>query len=136
MADRFDLEEKIMRASWVLEDIRLLRDRYNQRDFTWDELDNFLMAMETIYQHRFDDLDDTMCQVFELNQYASEEVKAKRSLHIKAYTESQNNKVLQFNGKTPGLYSAQSPDQRAILVRIQAGPPTCSTMMYLGMVAN
>tara|TARA_A100001011_G_scaffold67182_1_gene68373 strand:- start:24 stop:290 length:267 start_codon:yes stop_codon:yes gene_type:complete len=88
MADRFDLEEKIMRASWVLEDIRLLRDRYNQRDFTWDELDNFLMAMETIYQHRFDDLDDTMCQVFELNQYASEEVKAKRSPHIKAYTES------------------------------------------------
>ena len=71
MADRFDLEEKIMRASWVLEDIRLLRDRYNQRDFTWDELDNFLMAMETIYQHRFDDLDDMMCQVFELNQYAS-----------------------------------------------------------------
>ena len=50
--------------------------------------DNFLMAMETIYQHRFDDLDDTMCQVFELNQYASEEVKAKRSPHIKAYTES------------------------------------------------
>ena len=79
MADRFDLEEKIMRASWVLEDIRLLRDRYNQRDFTWNELDNFLMAMETIYQHRFDDLDDMMCQVFELNQYASKEVKAKRS---------------------------------------------------------
>ena len=88
MADRFDLEEKIMRASWVLEDIRLLRDRYNQRDFTWDELDNFLMAMETIYQHRFDDLDDMMCQVFELNQYASEEVKAKRSPLFKAYTES------------------------------------------------
>lgn len=78
MADRFDLEEKIMRASWVLEDIRLLRDRYNQRDFTWDELDNFFMAMETIYQHRFDDLDDMMCQVFELNQYASKETKAKR----------------------------------------------------------
>ena len=32
-------------------------------------------------------------------------------------------KVPQFNGKTPGLYSAQSPDQRAILVRIQVGPP-------------
>ena len=72
MADRFDLEEKIMRASWVLEDIRLLRDRYNQRDFTWDELDNFLMAMETIYQHRFDDLEDMMCQVFKLNQYSKQ----------------------------------------------------------------
>ena len=72
MVDRFDLEEKIMRASWVLEDIRLLRDRYNQRDFTWDELDNFLMAMETIYQHRFDDLDDMMCQVFKLNQYSKQ----------------------------------------------------------------
>ena len=79
MADRFDLEEKIMRASWVLEDIRLMRDRYNQKDFTWDEVDNFLMSMETIYQHRFDDLDDMMCQVFELNQYAPKEKKEKRA---------------------------------------------------------
>jgi len=78
MADRFDLEEKIMRASWVLEDIRLLRDRYNQKDFTWDELDNFLMALETLYQHRFDDLDDMMCQVFELNEYAPDDKKQKR----------------------------------------------------------
>ena len=31
--------------------------------------------------------------------------------------------VLQFNGKTPGLYSAQSPDQRAMGVRIPPGPP-------------
>jgi hypothetical protein len=79
MADRFDLEEKIMRASWVLEDIRLMRDRHNQIDFTWDEVDNFLMSMETIYQNRFDDLDDMMCQVFELNQYASKKHKEKRA---------------------------------------------------------
>jgi len=80
MADRFDLEEKIMRASWVLEDIRLFRDRFNQRvDMTDDDVDNFLMSMETIYTHRFDDLDDMMCQVFELNQYASEQKKEKRA---------------------------------------------------------
>lgn len=80
MADRFDLEEKIMRASWVLEDIRLFRDRFNQRaDMTNDEVDSFLMSMETIYTHRFDDLDDMMCQVFELNQYASKEKKEKRA---------------------------------------------------------
>ena len=80
MADRFDLEEKIMRASWVLEDIRLFRDRFNQRaDMTDDDIDNFLMSMETIYTHRFDDLDDMMCQVFELNQYASKEKKKKRA---------------------------------------------------------
>lgn len=79
MADRFDLEEKIMRASWVLEDIRLMRDRHNQIDFTWDEVDNFLMSMETIYQNRFDDLDDMMCQVFELNQYTSKKHKEKRA---------------------------------------------------------
>ena len=80
MADRFDLEEKIMRASWVLEDIRLFRDRFNQRaDMTNDEVDSFLMSMETIYTHRFDDLDDMMCQVFELNQYASKKKKEKRA---------------------------------------------------------
>ena len=76
MADRFDLEEKIMRASWVLEDIRLFRDRLWQREtMTHDEIDNFLMSMETIYQHRFDDLDDMMCQVFELNQYRKKDPK-------------------------------------------------------------
>jgi hypothetical protein len=76
MVDRFDLEEKIMRASWVLEDIRLFRDRLWQREtITPDEIDNFLMAMETIYQHRFDDLEDMMCQVFELNQYRKKDPK-------------------------------------------------------------
>jgi hypothetical protein len=73
-----NLEDKMMRASWVLEDIRLLRDRYNKKEFTWDELDNYLMALETIYQHRFDDLEDMMCQVFQLNEYAPDDVKAKR----------------------------------------------------------
>ncbi|MGB1376191.1 MAG: hypothetical protein ACPG8N_10770, partial [Rhodothermales bacterium] len=67
-------------ASWVLEDIRLFRDRLWQREImTHDEIDNFLMSMETIYQHRFDDLDDMMCQVFELNQYASQKKKEKRA---------------------------------------------------------
>jgi len=92
MADRFDLEEKIMRASWVLEDIRLLRDRYNQQDFTWDELDNFLMAIEIIYQHRFDDLEDMMCQVFKLNQYNKQPQSTKEL--DKFYQEVENNRKI------------------------------------------
>jgi len=77
--DRFDLEEKIMRASWVLEDIRLFRDRLWQREeMTNDEIDNFLMSMETIYTHRFDDLEDMMCQVFQINEYATDEQKQRR----------------------------------------------------------
>ena len=30
---------------------------------------------------------------------------------------------VQFNGRTPGLYPAQSPDQRAVLVRVQLRGP-------------
>jgi len=97
-ADRFDLEEKIMRASWILEDIRLLRDRFCEEHFTDDELDNFLMAMETIYTHRFDDLDDMMCRVFELNQYAPTKFDVKREQP--RFTDDEHRQMDLFYGMT------------------------------------
>ena len=69
MADRFDLEEKIMRASVILDDIDCLRDALNRRDMTPDEIDNYLLGLHSIYMEKFGDLEDTMCQVFKLNQY-------------------------------------------------------------------
>jgi len=68
-ADRFDLEEKIMRASVILDDIDCLRNALARKDMTPDELDNYLLGMHSIYMKKFEDLDDMMCQVFKLNQY-------------------------------------------------------------------
>jgi len=69
MADRFDIEEKIMRASVILDDIDCLRDALARRDMSPDELDNYLLGMHSIYMEKFDDLQDTVCQVFKLNNY-------------------------------------------------------------------
>lgn len=68
-ADRLDLEEKIMRASVILDDIDCLRDALARKNMTPDELDNYLLGMHSIYMKKFEDLDDMMCQVFKLNQY-------------------------------------------------------------------
>lgn len=69
MADRFDIEEKIMRASVILDDIDCLRDALARRDMSPDELDNYLLGMHSIYMEKFDDLQDTVCQVFKLDNY-------------------------------------------------------------------
>lgn len=69
MADRFDLEEKIMRASIILDDIDCLRNALSCRDMTPDQIDNYLLGMHSIYMEKFEDLNDMMCQVFNLNQY-------------------------------------------------------------------
>jgi hypothetical protein len=69
MADRFDIEDKIMRASVILDDIDCLRDALARRDMSPDELDNYLLGMHSIYMAKFDDLEDTVCQVFKLNNY-------------------------------------------------------------------
>ena len=69
MVDQFDLEDKIMRASVILDDIDCLRDALSRRDMTPDELDNYLLGMHSIYMEKFEDLNDMMCQVFKLNQY-------------------------------------------------------------------
>jgi len=69
MADRFDIEDKIMRASVILDDIDCLRDALARRDMSPDELDNYLLGMHSIYMEKFDDLQDTVCQVFKLNNY-------------------------------------------------------------------
>ncbi len=69
MVDRFDLEEKIMRASIILDDIDCLRDALSRRDMTPDQIDNYLLGMHSIYMEKFAGLNDMMCQVFKLDKY-------------------------------------------------------------------
>lgn len=56
MSDRFDLEEKIMSAWAVVDDIKLLFRRHCETQMTCDQVDNCLMGMAEIYQARFEEL--------------------------------------------------------------------------------
>lgn len=52
----YDLEEKIMAAWSVVDDIKLLAETQSNRKMTQDELENFLLGMQTIYNVKFDSL--------------------------------------------------------------------------------
>jgi len=58
MADRFDLEQHIMKCWNVTEDIDLLNYNVLEKDMSKDEISNFLLGLKTIYQCKFEDLFD------------------------------------------------------------------------------
>ena len=79
--DRFDLENEIMHV-WSLKDM-VDNIIWKQLDAPYpvqseDALANQLLAVSTMIDLHCDKLMDTFCQVFELNEYASEEVKELR----------------------------------------------------------
>jgi hypothetical protein len=58
MADRFDLEQHIMKCWNVTEDIDLLNFNVLEKDMSKDEISNFLLGLKTIYNAKFEDLFD------------------------------------------------------------------------------
>jgi len=79
MKDRFDLEHEITQCSCIVDDLQMLIDVIVDSDKSpWNEmspqlcdaLHNKLFGIKELYEMRFDRLDDTFCQAFELNQYA------------------------------------------------------------------
>jgi hypothetical protein len=55
-ADRFDLEQEIMKCWNVVEDIKLLTQTMDRRELSEDEMANYLIGLETIYTARFENL--------------------------------------------------------------------------------
>jgi len=53
--DRFDLEQEIVGCWNILEDIRLMRERF---EFD-DREDNYLLGLQSIYGERFEELFQT-----------------------------------------------------------------------------
>jgi hypothetical protein len=74
------LEDVIMRFYNVKEYVTLLIEKYIDRPapMTEDEMWNHLAALETMVDLYIDAGMDTYCRVYELNQYAPEEIKALR----------------------------------------------------------
>jgi len=60
MVDRFDLEQQIMKCWNVTDDIDLLyRTYYNSDTMSKDEVANYLIGIEAIYNARFEELFNT-----------------------------------------------------------------------------
>ena len=65
MADRFDLEQHIMKCWNVTDDIDLLNKNVLEKDISKDDISNFLLGLKTIYNAKFDDLFDTFGELIE-----------------------------------------------------------------------
>lgn len=65
MADRFDLEQHIMKCWNITEDIDLLNYNVLEKDMSKDEISNFLLGLKTIYQCKFEDLFDNFSKLLE-----------------------------------------------------------------------
>jgi len=65
MADRFELEQHIMKCWNVTEDIDLLNFNVLEKDISKDEISNFLLGLKTIYNAKFEDLFDNFSKLLE-----------------------------------------------------------------------
>lgn len=68
MTDRFDLEQQILNCWHVLQDIDLLHTNVLEGKpeggaMTTDEISNYLLGLESIYELKFQQLFDTFSQL-------------------------------------------------------------------------
>jgi hypothetical protein len=71
--DRFDLETDIMNCWSVVEDIKELnRCMLDRRKMTDDEISNYLLGLETIYQVKFERLFETFEKMLQQGQFVHE----------------------------------------------------------------
>ena len=69
MYNRFDLEQAIMTCWAVVDDIKALNNQYmNVGNMTQDQVANYLLGLETIYQVKFEQLRAIFEQMIEDGQ--------------------------------------------------------------------
>ena len=76
-----EIEDGIL-AVWGVKDIvdtLIWRYMDHPKAMTEDEMHNHLSAISTLIEMHCEKLMDTYCKVYNLNEYASDEVKAKRA---------------------------------------------------------
>jgi hypothetical protein len=72
--DRFDLESDIMNCWSIVEDIKELnRCMLDRRKMTEDEISNYLLGLETIYQVKFERLFETFEKLVQQNAFHDRE---------------------------------------------------------------
>ena len=85
MKDRFDLESEIMSMYSSAEDLKTIAEMILDSDmvYTKDRIWNTLWGLAEVMEAKTRKLEDTFCQVFELNDYAPKEVKKLRKAYHK-----------------------------------------------------
>ena len=63
MKDRFDLEQEIMKAWAICDDLGILYEHVMERDLDKDTISNALLGLQTMYQMKFETLFDTFEQM-------------------------------------------------------------------------
>jgi len=72
--DRFDLETDIMNCWSIVEDIKELnRCMLDRRKMTEDEISNYLLGLQTIYQVKFERLFETFEKLVQQNAFHDRE---------------------------------------------------------------
>ena len=89
MKDRFDLENDIMNVWAIKDQVGTMMWRFFDHPelLSEDEQMNHIMAVEYAIELNCSKLMDTFCQVFELNEYASAEVKEMRAAILREHEE-------------------------------------------------
>lgn len=59
MTDRFDLEQQILRAWHIVDDIELLMKNYMDTEMNKDQVANYLLGLSTIYNLKFEEIFET-----------------------------------------------------------------------------
>ena len=73
--NRFDLEQDIMNCWSIVDDIKELnRCMLDRRKLTEDEVSNYLLGLETIYQVKFERLFETFEMLIRKNAFNDREV--------------------------------------------------------------
>ena len=85
MKDRFDLENAITALYSSAEDLKTVTEMMYDSDFVYnsDRTFNVLYGLAEVLEAKIGKLEDTFCQVFELNDYAPKEVKKLRKAYHK-----------------------------------------------------
>ena len=63
MKDRFDIEQEIMKAWAICDDLGILYEHVMERDLDKDTISNALLGLQTMYQMKFETLFDTFEQM-------------------------------------------------------------------------
>lgn len=91
LKDRFDLENDINALWSSTADLKTVVEMMYDSDFIYDadRTWNVLYGLAEIMEAKIGKLEDTFCQVFELNQYAPQEVKEYRERFYSTAKEQQ-----------------------------------------------
>ena len=56
MSDRFDFEQQIMQCWNIVDEVKILNEQVLEKNISRDNISNYLLGLETIYQIKFDKL--------------------------------------------------------------------------------